>query len=198
MMLPMRRASLPGCVPSLLGLISSCQFLCICLYLQIRRLKSASVRRAKRANVVRPGRDLKARQTRRRFGGRTPLCGTGVMSRIAVTVKPTVWSARSADSRPEPGPFTSTSSVRMPCSMAFLPADSAAICAAYGVDLREPLKSALPDDAQAIALPCASVMVMIVLLNDAFTCATPDVMFLRSLRRSRCAVVGFAMDPREL
>src|SRR6185503_9069591 len=63
-------------------------------------------------------------------------------------------SARSADSRPEPGPATSTSSVRMPCSIAFLAASSAATCAANGVDLREPLKPLLPDDDQAIALPC--------------------------------------------
>jgi hypothetical protein len=38
----------------------------------------------------------------------------------------------------------------------------------------------------AIALPCASVMVIIVLLKLAFTCATPEVMFLRSRRLIRC------------
>src|ERR671919_736971 len=38
-----------------------------------------------------------------------------------------------------------------------------------------------------MVLPCASVMVIIVLLNDAFTCATPDAMFLRSRRRTRVA-----------
>ena len=65
-------------------------------------------------------------QTRRRLGGRTPLCGIDVTSRSAVIVKPTACSARSADSRPAPGPFTSTSSVRTPCSAAFLPASSAA------------------------------------------------------------------------
>src|SRR5204863_8413555 len=101
-------------------------------------------------------------------------------------MKPSDCSARSADSRPEPGPATSTSSVRMPCSIAFLAASSAAICAANGVDLREPLKPLLPDDDQAIVLPCASVIVIIVLLNDAFTWATPDAMFLRSRRRTRC------------
>ena len=37
-------------------------------------------------------------------------------------------------------------------------------------------------DDQAIALPCASVMVIIVLLKLAFTWATPAVMFLRSRR----------------
>src|SRR4029077_15267121 len=93
----------------------------------------------------------------------------------------------SADSRPEPGPASSTSRVRMPCSCAFLAASSPATCAAYGVDLREPLKPMVPADDQAIVLPCASVMVIIVLLNVAFTCATPDAMFLRSRLRTRLA-----------
>src|SRR6478735_2159494 len=38
---------------------------------------------------------------------------------------------------------------------------------------------------QLIALPCASVMVIMVLLKLAFTCATPLVMFLRSRRLMR-------------
>ena len=46
-------------------------------------------------------------------------------------------------------------SVSMPCSRAFLPASSAATCAAYGVDLRLPLKPCMPADDQAIVLPCA-------------------------------------------
>src|SRR6185369_7321772 len=33
---------------------------------------------------------------------------------------------------------------------------------------------------QEMVFPWASVMVIIVLLNEAFTCATPEVMFLRS------------------
>src|SRR5262249_21725716 len=52
-----------------------------------------------------------------------------------------------------------------------------------GVDFREPLKPMVPADDQAIVLPWASVMVIIVLLKLAFTCATPELMFLRSLRR---------------
>ena len=44
--------------------------------------------------------------TRRRFGGRQPLCGMGVTSVIAVTSRPAVWSERIACSRPAPGPFT--------------------------------------------------------------------------------------------
>src|SRR5580692_8967753 len=125
--------------------------------------------------------------TRRRLRGRQPLCGIGVTSRIDVMVKPAACSERSADSRPEPGPATSTSSVRMPCSCAFLAASSAATCAAYGVDLREPLKPMVPDDDQAMVLPCTSVMVIMVLLNVALTCATPEAMFLRSRRRTRVA-----------
>src|SRR6185437_13181614 len=75
-------------------------------------------------------RPRRATQTRRRLGGRQPLCGIGVTSRIEVTAKPTACNARNADSRPEPGPLTSISSVRMPCSIAFLPASSAATWAA--------------------------------------------------------------------
>src|SRR6202021_3680223 len=72
-------------------------------------------------------------------------------------------------------------------SRAFFAAASAATCAAYGVDLREPLKPMVPDDDQAMVLPCTSVMVIIVLLNEAFTCATPEAMFLRSRLRTRVA-----------
>src|SRR5262252_10574711 len=122
-----------------------------------------------------------------------------VTSRIEVIWKPMACRARKADSRPEPGPITSTSSTFMPCSMAFLPAYSAAIWAAYGVDLREPLKPMVPDDDQAMVLPCASVIVIMVLLNDAFTCATPEAIFLRSRRRTRVAslpiVSPFGSEP---
>ena len=41
------------------------------------------------------------------------------------------------------------SNVSMPCSRALRPASSAATCAAYGVDLRLPLKPWLPEDDQA-------------------------------------------------
>ena len=50
---------------------------------------------------------------------------------------------------------------------------SAAICAANGVDLREPLKPTLPAEAQARTLPSWSVMLTIVLLNELLMCATP-------------------------
>src|ERR1700693_1002627 len=50
-----------------------------------------------------------------------------------------------------------------------------------------------PDDDQAMVLPCASVMVIIVLLKVALTCATPEVIFFRSRRRRRGAAAGFAI-----
>src|SRR5262245_29586940 len=113
-------------------------------------------------------------------------------------VRPAACSARSADSRPEPGPQTSTSSMRIPCSCAFLAQSSAATCAANGVDLREPLKPCAPADDQAIVLPCASVTVIIVLLNVELTWATPDEMFLRSRRRTRVASLAMVILPVDL
>src|SRR5690606_38185951 len=56
-----------------------------------------------------------------------------------------------------------------------LPAFSAATWAANGVDLREPRKPAPPEVAQDSALPWRSVMVTMVLLNEAWTWATPSV-----------------------
>src|SRR5690606_32002267 len=55
------------------------------------------------------------------------------------------------------------------------PAFSAATWAANGVDLREPRKPAPPEVAHDSALPWRSVMVMIVLLKEAWTCAMPSV-----------------------
>src|SRR5882672_7112188 len=52
----------------------------------------------------------------------------------------------------------------------------------------------VPDDDQAMVLPCASVMVIMVLLNEAATCATPEAMFLRSRRRTRVASLPI-LDP---
>src|ERR1043165_6599172 len=104
---------------------------------------------------------------------------------MLVMVKPTACRARRADSRPEPGPATLTSSVLTPCSIAYLPASSAATWAAYGVDLRAPLKPIMPADDHETALPCVSVMVMIVLLKVAATCATPTTTFFFSFLRAR-------------
>src|SRR5438132_8913048 len=112
-------------------------------------------------------------QTLRRLGGRQPLCGTGVTSLMPDTSMPAFMIERIAVSRPEPGPFTSTSTLRTPCSIARRAHCSAAVWAANGVDLREPLKPTLPADAHASTFPSRSVIEMIVLLNELLMCATP-------------------------
>src|SRR5690606_41289865 len=124
---------------------------------------------------------------RRRLGGRQPLCGTGVMSEMLEILMPSAFRARTDDSRPGPGPLMRTSSVLMPYSCATRPTLSAATCAANGVDLREPLKPAPPDVAQDRALPWRSVIVMIVLLKDAWTCAMPSETFFLIFLRTRDA-----------
>src|SRR6476660_9106261 len=95
--------------------------------------------------------------TRRLLGGRHPLCGIGVTSRIDFTSRPTVCSARPADSRPDPGPFPRTSSDRMPTAFAAFPAFRAACVAANGVPFLDPLKPMPPALDQATTLPSVSV-----------------------------------------
>src|SRR6185295_19161789 len=112
-------------------------------------------------------------QTLRRFGGRHPLCGIGVVSRIATTRIPALLIARIADSRPPPGPFTRTSHCCIPDSVAFFAASYAACCAAKGVPLREPRKPRAPDDDCATRFPSRSVIEINVLLNDAAIYTTP-------------------------
>src|SRR6185369_13576254 len=114
---------------------------------------------------------------RRFLGGRQPLCGTGVTSEIAVILMPSAFSARTEDSRPGPGPLMRTSRFLTPHSWAALPAASAATWAANGVDFREPRKPAPPEVAHDRALPMRSVMVMMVLLKDAWMWAIPSATF---------------------
>src|SRR5215211_6234322 len=109
-------------------------------------------------------------QTRRRLGGRQPLWGIGVTSRTSVILKPAPWSARSALSRPAPGPLTNTATERTPCSIARRAASSAASWAANGVLLREPLKPREPADDHATVAPLMSVIVTIVLLKVDWMC----------------------------
>src|SRR5471030_785389 len=130
---------------------------------------------------------------RRRLGGRQPLCGTGVTSWISVILMPRLFSARTADSRPGPGPLIRTSRFFTPHSTATLPAASAATCAAKGVDLREPLKPAPPEVAHDSALPWRSVIVMIVLLNEACTCAMPSETIFFAFLRARVAAGALAI-----
>src|SRR5260221_827776 len=99
---------------------------------------------------------------------------------MLVILRPHAFSARTADSRPGPGPLTRTSTLRTPYSCTATPAFSAATCAANGVDLREPRKPQPPDVAQLSTLPWRSVIVMIVLLNEACTCATASLTWRRA------------------
>src|SRR5580658_7855868 len=112
-------------------------------------------------------------QTRRFLGGRQPLCGIGVRSRMERTSSPAVDSARTADSRPAPGPLTATSTVLSPDSLALFAAVSDACCAANGVPLRDPRKPNEPELDHEITFPMGSVIVMIVLLKDACTWTRP-------------------------
>ena len=87
---------------------------------------------------------------------------------ILLIFKPHEFNDLIADSLPPPGPLTFTSKLIMPNSFAAFPAFSAAICAAKGVLFLEPRKPEPPDVAQQTVLPCLSVIVIIVLLKDAF------------------------------
>src|SRR5262245_5305119 len=108
--------------------------------------------------------------------------------------RPVAASERIAVSRPEPGPFTNTSTFWRPCSWAWRAAFSAASCAANGVDLRDPLKPTLPALAHDRVFPCRSVIVTIVLLNVDLIWAWPWTTFFFSRRRAFFAL-GFAIDP---
>src|SRR6185436_5681267 len=102
---------------------------------------------------------------------------------MALTFRPACASARTADSRPLPGPRTRTSTSRTPSFMAFCAQRSAAFCAANGVLLRLPLYPALPALSQARTSPlCGSVMVTIVLLKVALMLTTARLITRRILR----------------
>src|SRR5436190_15140385 len=118
--------------------------------------------------------------TRRRLGGRQPLCGMGVTSLMAEISRPAAWSERIAASRPAPGPLTHTSTRFMPRFSASRALASAATCAANGVLLREPLKPTFPELAHVTTAPSMSVIVTMVLLKLACTWATPFAPTLRS------------------
>src|SRR5574337_677925 len=110
-------------------------------------------------------------QTRRFLGGRQPLWGMGVTSRMDTTRSPTEASAWTADSRPLPGPWTRTCTRRTPRFIASRPQFSAATVAANGVLFFDPLNPALPAVPHTSALPRMSVMVIRRLLNVAEMCA---------------------------
>jgi hypothetical protein len=125
--------------------------------------------------------------TRLRFGGRQPLCGSGVTSSIEAMRNPACWRAEMADSRPEPGPLTLISISRTPLRIAILAQRCAACCAAKGVLLREPLKPTQPAEPEQIVSPSGSVIVINVLLNVAFMYTIALAIFFLTFR---FAVVG--------
>ena len=80
--------------------------------------------------------------------------GIGVMSLIAVILKFSVLPmALSADSRPTPGPFTKTSTLFIPISLALRSAFSVVTFAAKGVLFRDPWKPLAPVVDQATTFP---------------------------------------------
>src|SRR6266540_5594886 len=107
------------------------------------RLAPRLRRRSRRSNANSSALTPAGPYTRRRLGGRQPLCGMGVTSRMAVISSPTACRDRMAASRPDPGPRTYTSTCLSASSMALRSAFSAAVWAANGVLFRDPLKPAL-------------------------------------------------------
>jgi len=76
-----------------------------------------------------------------RFGGRQPLCGTGVTSRMDTMCNPAAASAPHRRFAAGAGPFIFTSTLFIPYwSRAVPAADKEACCAAYGVPLRRALE----------------------------------------------------------
>jgi hypothetical protein len=103
--------------------------------------------------------------TLRRLRGLQPLCGIGVTSRINEISSPAADKERIAASLPPPGPFTNTSIDVTPISMAFLATAAAAVWAANGVPLRDPLNPSAPDEDQHTMFPPASETEIMVLLK---------------------------------
>ena len=93
---------------------------------------------------------------------------------MAVILRPAARNARTAASRPPPGPFTRTSIVLNPSAIASTAAFLAASVAANGVLFLEPLKPRVPELHHAMAFPNLSVKVTMVLLNVALTKPIPS------------------------
>src|SRR5437762_12189636 len=109
---------------------------------------------------------------------------------MLVILRPSAFNARTADSRPGPGPLMRTSRFLTPHSCAAFPAASAATCAANGVYLRPPLNPPPPQGPHARALPSRSAPVLLVQLNDACVGALPSDMLFFTFLRTRAAAVG--------
>jgi hypothetical protein len=94
-----------------------------------------------------------------------------------------------ADSRPEPGPLTLISTSRTPLRIAELAQRWAALWAAKGVLLREPLNPTQPAEPEQTALPSISVIVINVLLNVAFMCTIARTTFFLTFRFVLFAII---------
>jgi hypothetical protein len=92
-------------------------------------------------------------------------------------VKPTAASARSADSRPEPGPWTSTSMGLDPVLLRLAAGVLGGHLRRVGRGLARALEAHGPGGRPAMALPWTSEIRILVLLNEEFTWATPAAMF---------------------
>src|SRR5713101_7561334 len=154
--------------------------------------KSFSPSRRHWRHLASRSRAMRCPYMRRRFGGLQPLLVTCATPAILPIFRPRSFSARTADARPGPGPLMRTSMFFTPHACAARPACSARTCAANGVDFLEPLKPAAPEVAHASVLPWRSVMVTMVLLNEAWTWAMPSATFFLTFLRTRAAAVGAA------
>src|SRR3989344_882010 len=103
------------------------------------------------------------------FGGRGPLCGTGVTSLIAVIWMPLVEKARIDDSRPAPTPDTTAETSFTPMAAARSPMSSPTLAAANGVPFLAPENPSEPEDDQVTILPDLSPRHILVLLKVAST-----------------------------
>src|SRR5262249_21287695 len=106
----------------------------------------------------------------------------GVTPSMALMDRPAACRAVVADSRPEPGPLTRTSTSLRPNLPARSAHVSAARWAANGVLFRLPLKPTVPAEAKHRVSPLVSVMVTMVLLNVALMWAMPRLTLRRCLR----------------
>ena len=110
---------------------------------------------------------------RRAFGGRGPLCGTGVMSLMAVIWIPLVEKARIDDSRPAPTPDTTTETSFTPIAAARSPTSSPTLAAANGVPFLAPENPSDPEEDHVTMLPDLSPRHILVLLKVASTYSMP-------------------------
>src|SRR3989344_1730416 len=119
---------------------------------------------------------------RRGFGGRGPLCGTGVSSAILDTSIPFPAKPLSADSRPAPTPRMTTSTSFTPMIFALSPRSSPTFAAANGVPFFAPENPSAPAEDHAMALPSLSESMTFVLLYVAWMLSVPATMFFFASR----------------